>query len=186
MSDIVTEKNYPIRSRWIIKSSISSFLVSLLLAACIVLSIFNIFSQGSGIPTFYFIIYIPIFLIILILRIVITILQREAFHYEIGDKFLTIQQGIISKQQRQLPYSVIQNLFIRQSLLDRMLNLTLLNIQNAQKATGAATNRPAFDAIGSVGNAIYIPGLEPSDVEALKNLILQKMKENPVESTSGL
>jgi len=186
MSDIVTEKDYSIRNRWIMKLSISNLFISFFTASGVAL-LFKVASQGIEMPLFfYIIIFIPVFLVVFISRIVVIVLQKEFFHYEIGDKFLTIKQGIISKQQRQLPYSVIQNLFIRQSLLDRIFNLSLLNIENAQKGALTAVNRPTLDVIGSIGNTIYIPGLDPNDAETLKNLVLQKMKENPAESTSGL
>lgn len=49
------------------------------------------------------------------------------------------------------------------------------------------SGKSRYEALGFVGNKIHIPGLKKDDAEALKAIILQKVKENPIEdSQSGL
>lgn len=119
------------------------------------------------------------------------VFYRVMFHYLLEEKFLTIQQGIISKQQKHTPYGVIQNIFVRQDIFDRLFNLASLTIENAAQAGGInnlrASKSNKYEKIGFRGNRIVIPGLKREDAESLKIAILEKMKANPIDdSQSGL
>lgn len=103
---------------------------------------------------------------------------------------MVVNQGVFSKQQRNVPYGVIQNLFVKQDLLDRLLGLSSLSIENASAGAGAdqaSSPKKQMDMVGFSGNKISIPGLLTRDAEALKSVVLQKMKEHPIDdSRSGL
>jgi membrane protein YdbS with pleckstrin-like domain len=117
---------------------------------------------------------------------------------------MILHQGILSKQQRNIPYGVIQNIFVHQRLVDRIFGLASLSIENASQGGGNqnSNNTKAFgitisnqqtkkrgelEMPGFNGNKISIPGLTKQNAEALRELILQKMKDNPVEDNqSGL
>ncbi len=88
-----------------------------------------------------------------------------------------------------MPYGVIQNVFIKQDLFDRIFGLATLRIENASQAGGARDIRirQGQENLGASGNKVNIPGLKKQNAEELKNLILKKIKENPIEdSQSGL
>ena len=132
-------------------------------------------------------IYIPLIIIFTISHLVVIILLRVTFHYSIEQQFLTLRQGILSKQQRHIPYGVIQNLFITQDLFDRIFGLASLTIENASQGAGAFTAPQQMELVGFSGNRVSVPGLTKSNAEILKGIILQRMKENPIEdSQSGL
>ena len=117
-------------------------------------------------------------------------------------QFLTLRQGILSKQQRHIPYGVIQNLFVKQDLFNRVFGLASLTVENASQGAGAFTapqeqkvfglrvgnqRQQQVEMVGFSGNKVSIPGLTKQNAETLKEIVLQKMKENPIEdSQSGL
>jgi len=195
MDEIITEKNYPIQGLWLLKANFASFFVIVVFIFFFVFA--NMLSpyspdqggiqlQVTGKPGYYDLIVIIGFVI---LNALFTILNKITFHYSVEDKFLFLRQGILSKRERHIPYGVIQNLFVKQDLLDRILGLASLTIENASQGAGAlyATEREKVETIGSSGNRVRIPGLKKANAEFLKGIILQKMKENPVEdSQSGL
>ena len=120
-------------------------------------------------------------------------LQRKYFHYSLDKHYMNFSQGIITKQQRQIPYAVVQNIIIEQSLYDRICNMATLTLENASQGGGALQALdPSYQSgstmsIGSIGNRVIIPGLATEDAHNLKNDILQKMKDNPaINSRSGL
>jgi len=177
-NEIVTEKNYPITKLWIFKAPI----------IIVVITIVALFF-GYYFP--YLVIALPIYLIA-------NPLIRANFHYSLDDKYFRVRQGVISKKQRNLPYGVIQNVFVEQDLFDRIFGLASLRIENASQAGGGQKVRwwnKSFgsksnvygqgEGLGSSGNKVNLPGLKKQNAEALKNILLQKMKENPVEE-SGL
>jgi uncharacterized membrane protein YdbT with pleckstrin-like domain len=188
MDEIITEKNYPIQKLWIFKSIFRSLLSIILFFFVFYFMVFySSIQAGKYSGIFIFIIIIIGFVIF---NLIFLILQRASFHYSIEEKFLTLRQGIISKQQRYIPYGVIQNIFIKQDLFDRIFGLASLTIENASQGGGVLMtpqqNQQA-ELIGFYGNRVSIPGLTKEHAEILKGIILQKIKEHPIEdSLSGL
>ncbi len=196
MNEVITEKNYPVQGLWVFKSILGSLLSLIILVPLFWLSRFGE-SKDSEIS-----LYIPLIIIFAIFHFVVTILRRATFHYSIEDNFLTLQQGILSKQQRHIPYGVIQNLFVKQDLFDRIFGLASLAIENASQGGSNVDNqqeqkvfglrvgnqrRQQVEMVGFSGNKVSIPGLTKANAEILKGIVLQKMKENPIEdSQSGL
>ena len=191
MNEVITEKNYPIEGKWIFKSVWGSALVLLFLVP------YFFIEMATGRFSFYLIIYLAFVPV----HIIIVLLQRANFHYSIEDKFLTLKQGILSKQQRHIPYGVIQNIFVKQDLFDRIFGLASLTVENASQGAGSQNagtskifgmtvsnkKRESVEMVGFSGNKVSIPGLTKQNAEVLKGIVLQKMKENPIEdSQSGL
>ncbi len=183
----ITEKNYPITSLWIFK-------------APIVIVIISVIGLVFGI-------WFPYLVIALVVFLISNPLIRSKFHYTLDSKYFVVDQGVIKKVHRSLPYGVIQNVFVKQDIFDRIFGLSTLSVENAASAGDlkninkqALVRASAFgggiaglaassseDRIGASGNKVNIPGLKKADAELLKQAILQKMKENPIhDSGSGL
>lgn len=196
MDQAITETNYPIKNAWLIKQSLPIILYFFFIVPFISLfpaiylsKLFNI----HGLMFFVILVLIPIFILAVIFFLVIYIvnLQRKNFHFQLTDKFINVEQGVLSKQKRFLPYSVIQNVSIDQDFIDRILKIANLVVENASSGGGignlfmvkrGGNVRP----LGFSGSKINILGLDPKDAEALKLLVLQKVKENPANNNSGL
>lgn len=197
MDKIVTEKDYPVRRLWILKAGFWSILCLIILALLGWIMIHLRGDMGAKLQLLINLMAIAVFAIAHLISI---ILRRITFHYSIEDKFLIFKQGVLSKQERHIPYWTLQNLCVTQSLFDRIFGLYSLIIENAaQGGTSATSQNQVFfrmkvgvkqqpiTVIGFSGNRAIIPGLAKKDVEILKKIILQKMKENPTgDDQSGL
>src|SRR5438045_1903778 len=106
MNGIITEQNYPVEKVWILKS-LTGFIITILILT--VFFIFTSFKDGIDLNVVFYLALVPINAFIIMLR-------RSNFHYAIEDKFITIKQGILSKQQRHIPYGVIQNIYVKQDI----------------------------------------------------------------------
>lgn len=191
MDGVITEHNYPVEGIWVLKSILGS------LIALLIFGSFYIFGINDGETSLYLVIiavFIPFY-------IAYAALRRATFHYAIDTKFLNLQQGILNKQQRHIPYGVIQNVFVKQDLFDRLFGLASLALENASMGAGSQQERQTkifgltisnkkkqkVEMVGFSGNKVSIPGLTKQNAETLKGIVLQKMKENPIEdSQSGL
>lgn len=173
----INEKTHPVTLLWCFKAPI------IMIAISIVLYLIDFW-----IP--YFIIAIPFFLIA-------NPLQRASFYYSLESEFFDIKYGVLSKKQRHLPYGVIQNVFVKQDLFDRLFRLASLSVENAVQSGGARKffgitlslkrSNNNQESIGSFGNKVNIPGLRKQDAEELKIALLQKIKEHPnIGTQSGL
>ncbi len=168
-NNVITEKDYPITKLWIFKTPIIIFLVNAV--------------------ALFFGYYFPYLVLAFPIMLIANPLIRANFHYSLDDKFLIVRQGVISKKQRNMPYGVIQNVFVKQDLFDRIFGLASLRIENASQAGGAKNIRIQEEqgSVGASGNKVNIPGLKKQSAGELKNLILNKIKENPIEDNqSGL
>lgn len=163
LSETITEKNYPITKLWIFKAPIIAILLSL--------------------AALFFGYYFPYIIILIPYWLIANPLTRSRFHYSLGKNFLEVSQGVISKKQRHLPYGVIQTVIVKQDWFDRVFGLASLSIEDASQGgkNYARQQDGAGGMLGSSGNKIELPGLKKADAEALKLLILEKIKENPTE-----
>lgn len=176
----ITENNYPVQPIWVLKSMLG-------FVFAFTISIFLLLIGYINFYLILLILYTPIYFIIVVLR-------RKNFHYLIDKEFMVIKQGVLSKKQRNIPYGVIQNVFVKQDLFDRLFGLASVTIENASQAGGKenneqkvfgmkmrAQNRQQVETVGFTGNKVSIPGLTKQNAEALKNTILERIKANPIE-----
>jgi uncharacterized membrane protein YdbT with pleckstrin-like domain len=196
MNEIIDERKYPIRKLWILKSVLRT--VSSLFSLIIFLYIIDYLGKESFPPFF-----IAVFILFALLQPIYYFLKRKFFHYTIDEKFLNLKQGILSKQERHIPYGVIQNVFVKQDLFDRFFGLASLLVENAAQGAGidpiergdlgmtlanlSRKNRENIETVGFSKNRVSILGLSKENAEILKNIVLQKMKDNPIDDNqSGL
>jgi len=181
MQNPVTEKDYPVESSWILKIPVSFSIVTVFI--CIFMGVILLpisFTTSEG--GLVFLITIGIILVTMIsiglLSTVIAFLSRDNFHYSVENEFVIFHQGILSKQQKNLPYGVIQDVIVNQDIADRLFGLASLIIENASFGGGQVYGRKQAAAlIGFVGNVAVIPGLTVENAEKLKGIFLSKMRE---------
>ena len=165
MDNAITEKDYPIRVRWIVKASVAPVLFAVLLLILLGISL-NDEQNANGM----IILYLIIILVLIVGQVVTIALKRSCFHYSLEDEFLVVRQGVLAKQERQIPYSKIQDIFMRRRLSDRIFGLASLRIENASQGTLPVSpsyilgkRRVGSEIFGSIGNVVNIPGLDKND-----------------------
>lgn len=202
MNPVVTEAQYPVQKRLMLKSVFYFLLIMIYVSGQfinLIASMFGLSDNRTSIqnPLAALFIFIFVLAISFFLPLLLYYLQIISFHYALEEKFMVLHQGFFSKQQRNLPYGTIQNVLIKRGILDRILGLTTLSIENAAQGGGgrkffgmtmrSTEQNRRYDMVGFSQNKVSIPGLNTVDAEALKALVLQKMKENPIEDNqSGL
>jgi len=175
ITDKISEKRFPITTLWVFKVPLIILLINIV--------------------ALFFGAYYPYLVLAMLIMLIANPLIRMNFHYSLEDKFFFVKQGVISKKQRNLPYGVIQDISLKQDLFDRIFKIATLRVENASNSK--AKNYGTFrfggvansndNSLGVSGSKINIPGLKIQDAEELKKIILQKMKDNPIEdSNSGL
>ncbi len=168
MNDVINEQNYPIQRRWILES-----IIGCVLRLAALFSLILIVPSGSRWASFRDIFWENpwawVLYVFFTFLIVADALQRVTFHYSIEDGFLTLRQGVLTREESQIPYGGIQDIFVKQDLLDRVFGLATLTIEHVPYAN------------------IDIQGLAKPSAEMLRRIVLQEMKENPIENAqSGL
>lgn len=181
----ITEDTHPIEVKWIIKN-----------VFWVVIFVFVLWFMGAfKREEFRISILIPLLIILPTVWFLWLVLMINNFHYNFGDKLITLKQGIIAKSERHIMYGRIQSIFISQSFIDKILGLATIIIENASDSGGALSRREAeskknYWSMGLMGfesNAIVIPGLLYKNALEIKDFLMYQIKINPIDDAqSGL
>jgi membrane protein YdbS with pleckstrin-like domain len=190
----MTEKDFPVSTWWILiapvgagKSRHTPLFFMLLFILAIIFVFFIIFSSAQNInfsgESLIFYIGIPLLFFVLALPAMITnLLRRNNFHFSLDDTAIDAQNGIVNKQQLQLPYAAIQDVQISRKISERLFGLATVMAKNTvASTTGQRVMSDLTEGFGSkpsIGisdGQIIFPGLKKTDAENLKAAILAKM-----------
>ena len=129
----ISSEVYPISSKYLPISFFQGFFVSLVLAP-----VFSIFigskslSRGDSFEWGPFLLLaVLIFAIIFIWHIVYVVIWKKNFRFKFMPNFIHTHSSVLSKVDRQLPYSSIQDVTVSQGLLESFFGLCTVVIANA-------------------------------------------------------
>ena len=112
MGNIISEKDYPIQTIWLFKRISISFII------LPIMMIFILSAGGVSVifsPDFSQILLFLIFTVFVLgILVAIDVLKRSNFHYLFEEKIIVLHQGIIFKENRNVPYGVIQGVFLHE------------------------------------------------------------------------
>jgi len=114
---------------------------------------------------------IPIFIIYLLFCYVIARLAYRNWKYELSEKAVKLEKGIIMKKYVSIPYNRIQNVDIYRTLLARILGLSELHIQTAGYSGGSSSGLLRRSAGSTEGN---IPGIDPHLAEQIREELVKR------------
>lgn len=186
MNNPVSNKDYPVDFTWTFKKPLGFILGYGLAFICVILFVIVLAASETNKPfPISLIVVISLFLTVPLIAVSLAIFfyqyfLRKNFSYLVGEDFMVFQQGIINKEQKNLPYGVIQDLIITQDIFDRLFNTVSLIIENAASSGGlqmAYRQRSKYPlTIGFYSNTAIIPGLSINNALRLKEIILNKIK----------
>jgi putative membrane protein len=84
------------------------------------------------------------------------------YFYDADDSFVTIRKGVFSPTEIHVQYQKIQDVYVDQDILDRMMGLYDVHLASATITSGIEA---------------HVDGVEQAVAEGLKNFFLQKVKE---------
>ncbi len=183
MQSTFTEKTHPIRIIWIFKKTFVTGLPFLIIMVFYL--VFGMSGPNQPIPTLDKMVSIVIpFSVIFSAPIVLKALRRAYFRFALEDAYIVIHQGIIAKNNKNIPYAKIQGVYVNQSVFDRVFGLASVTFENFSEGGGSDMNvrgyagntGSTYEVLGFLGNKVNIPGLQKTDAEEIKKAILEKMK----------
>ena len=93
------------------------------------------------------------------------------YYYDASEQFLTIQKRVFSPTEIHVPYQKIQDVYVDQDILDRMMGLYDVHIASATVTSGIEA---------------HIDGVDADVAEKLKNLLLGKIQYGSAASVVAL
>lgn len=172
-----TREQFPLSYRKVIKKTIASTIVYAILL--FVIGGFITFSLGSvsqeafswiGITAFGF---LGLLFVIFILTYLYQRWYFAVYFYDLTPDFIQIKKGPITPREITIPYERLQDIYVDQDLLDRILGLYDVHISSATASSGMEA---------------HIDGVEKQAAQGLREILLQTVREriskNRVVNTS--
>lgn len=148
----VSSVQYPVSSKWLIAKVFSSlggiFVILLIVIGGNISKLSKVSETLVGFSIYAFIIIISS-----LGGIIYWAIWKHNFYFEFQPDYILIKTEVLNKEEKHVPYKTIQNVLIKQSLIDRIFGICTVNIENAA-AGGVVTRGRAFQA----NNLVMIPG----------------------------
>lgn len=175
LNEDVSSSTYPISNLWFVQSFFANFWASLgiILFVFVFLfggrrndgkiaeDIYNAFGLSSIWALLVF------WLVCFVILLIVSAVWKMNYHFAFQPEFILQKEGVISRSQRHLPYKAVQDVTLKQGLIERFLGISTVVIENA--AQSGSTKK------GVSSNSIRIPGQERLKgeklVEILNNIV---------------
>lgn len=174
----VSSAEYPIQDRWLVSAAIASLLFSLFMM--IFLPLFLLPIPRLGTASLYLFIYLALSAASFLWQWA----WKNSYYFEFTPEYVLLRDGVISKEERHLPYRSIQNVTLRQGILDRILGIGGVSIENAAGQGYVPGGRSATAAL--MRNGILIPGQSIEKANELLAVLNDIMSKNANPAGMGL
>ncbi len=157
--DTAFVKKYPLSARKLIKRCFGEFSIYLIVVC--------ILTFGWLIPRSPVLFTDYIYLIFIFMSFLLAaycayqICYIKKYFYNITDKFLIIRKGVFAPKEITVPLNRIQDIYVDQDIMDRLLNIYDVHISTATKTSGLRA---------------HIDGVDRKNAEALREYILSKIQ----------
>lgn len=162
-------ERYPLESRKPLKKTISGIVPFLFVMLFLGIFSFSFLNAGKadlsglGVGTIVSI-SVGILVVFLILKYIYEMFYLKYYSYDLAGKNLMIKKGVFSRNEITLPINRLQDVYVDQDILDRIMGLYDVHVSSATIISG---------------NLSHIDGLDKKNSEEVKNLILSHIhKEN--------
>ena len=185
-SEEISIKTYPILNRWVYAKILGIMLWSFLISLFLIVQFFTPGKNSSsslaedvgwGTDFFHIIGYSLVVAIVLSLfRVIYLLIWKHNFKFEFTPEYIFTHQGVISREEKHVPYNTVQDVVTHQGIIDRILGLYNVIIQNAANS-GMILNQSRSRGVTAF-SGIVIPGQSferaTKLTETLKSVVLSK------------
>lgn len=111
--------------------------------------------------------WVSILMVVIFLALIVTLYGAyisayiRRYYYDTSEQFLTIQKGVFAPTEIHVPYGKIQDVYVDQDVLDRIMGLYDVHIASATMTSGIEA---------------HIDGVDARIAEELKNFLLNKIQ----------
>jgi putative membrane protein len=167
LSENISSKTYPLLGKWTTVTLISRILGSFAYSALLVLIFFG--KSESAIDIGLLVLgWIALGILITIIRIVALFLWKHNYAFDFTSEHIYYKEGIISLSEKHMPYSSVQNVTVKQGVIERIFGLAKVVIENAAQQP-VVVGRNGQQVVGSAG--IVLQGLSLADANKIANIL---------------
>ena len=164
-----TRNQYPLSTRKIFKKTFSSIVIwGLLTLVCLILAILVAPSSSGGALSLFILALLFLFIILLVY-----LYQRwyfAVYFYDLTNDYIVIRKGPITPSEITIPYERIQDVYVDQDLLDRLLGIYDVHLSSATVSSGMSA---------------HIDGVDRQSADGLRAILLNTVKERISKHRGG-
>ena len=105
---------------------------------------------------------ISIIMLIIILKYIYEVFYMKSYFYDVNGKTIVIRKGVFSRNEINLPFNRLQDVYVDQDFLDRIFGLYDVHVSSATSVSESLS---------------HIDGVNKENSEALKKLFLEAIHE---------
>ncbi|MES2224639.1 MAG: PH domain-containing protein [Patescibacteria group bacterium] len=179
----LSSKVYPLSSTWFAVTLISRILWSV----AIVIFYAFLFSSSDGSADGGVLAYFGIYALLFIWNIVSLILWRNNYAFDFKEHFIYYKEGVISIQEKHMPYASIQDVSVSQNFVERLFGFAKVVIMDATQS-GMAVSRGFGRGTANTTNpsGISLQGLKRADADHIADIIKTTILNRKQQSANGL
>jgi putative membrane protein len=155
----ISSTEFPISGKWvavrIVSSIISATVIVLVFGISVIADIEESTAIGIGV---LFGILVLAWAVVGAISAILVVWWKSNYRFEFGPDYITLKQGIFSKEERHVPYKTIQDVRLSQGILDRILGISTVVIENAAVSAGVSASGRGIGSQMRVNNGIVVPG----------------------------
>lgn len=136
---MISSKEYPIGARWIQTQAFGAFFLALVVALWAITAV----AENT-------VAILTIFVVVFFCQMIYKDIWKKNFHFAFLPDYIQLSTKVIGQSEQHMPYRTVQDVIVRQGIIEKMFGLATVYIQNAATMqAGRGKN---------VSQAIAIPG----------------------------
>ncbi len=141
LTEDISSKTYPIGARWVWQSVVGWFFGSLAYTLFLTIWLFAKSTDSSDSSSADFAtsflgisftgVWFWSFVIFFTGHIIYALLWRATYSFQFLPEYIQMKSGVISRSEVHVPYKAVQDVTVKQSIIERLFGLATVNIENA-------------------------------------------------------
>lgn len=170
LSEEISSNTYPLSGKWIAVTLFSRLIGSFIFPALIVLIFFGK-SKGFSFVDYwiYFVLgWLALGIITMMFRTVTLFLWKKNYAFNFTADNIYYREGVISMSEKHMPYSSIQDVSVKQGVIERLFGLAKVVIENAAQQQ-MIVGRNGRQMVGFAG--VILQGLSIEDANKITDVL---------------
>ena len=170
LSEEISSKIYPLLGKWTTITLFSRLVGSFIYPVIIILIIFGNFKNLSITDYWVYLVlgWFVLGILIMIVRTITLFLWKKNYAFNFTPEHIYYKEGVISLSEKHMPYSSIQDVTVKQGVIERIFGLAKVVIENAAQQP-VLVDRRGQQIAGFSG--IILQGLALADANKITNIL---------------
>ncbi len=170
LSENISSNTYPLSGKWTAVTLFSRLIGSFAFPALIILIFFGKSKDISIVDYWVYLVlgWIALGILTMIVRTITLFLWKKNYAFNFTADHIYYKEGVISLSEKHMPYSSIQDVTVKQGIIERLFGLAKVVIENAAQQQ-IIVSRRGHQAFGFAG--IILQGLSLADANKITNVL---------------